>query len=127
MAQAKPACGSHPHGCNANVLSIQYNTILVQKLLRSRVGGLLHYMACVLHYRAPITLAGVFIALSGTYYIIGRLLNYRLVHAAYYLEKNTGNFFSRYHACFNIFMFRFCTASILYKFSSSQVITIHNS
>ena len=26
MAQAKPACGSHPHGCNANVLSIQYNT-----------------------------------------------------------------------------------------------------
>ena len=25
MAQAKPACGSHPHGCNANVLSIQYN------------------------------------------------------------------------------------------------------
>ena len=27
MAQAKPACGSHPHDCNANVLSIQYNTI----------------------------------------------------------------------------------------------------
>ena len=26
MAQAKPACGSHPHDCNADVLSIQYNT-----------------------------------------------------------------------------------------------------
>ena len=24
MAQAKPACGSHPHDCNADVLSIQY-------------------------------------------------------------------------------------------------------
>ena len=27
MAQAKPARGSHPHDCNADVLSIQYNTI----------------------------------------------------------------------------------------------------
>ena len=27
MAQAKPACGSHPHDCNADVLSIQYNTL----------------------------------------------------------------------------------------------------
>ena len=27
MAQAKPACGSHPHDCIAGVLSIQYNTI----------------------------------------------------------------------------------------------------
>ena len=27
MAQAKPACGSHPHDCNADVLSIQYNAI----------------------------------------------------------------------------------------------------
>ena len=25
MAQAKPACGSHPRDCNAGVLSIQYN------------------------------------------------------------------------------------------------------
>ena len=27
MAQAKPACGSHPHDCNAEVLSIRYNTM----------------------------------------------------------------------------------------------------
>ena len=33
----------------------------------------------VLHYRAVITLSGVFITLSGTYYSIGRLLHYRSV------------------------------------------------
>ena len=34
MAQAKPARGSHPHDCNADVLSIQYNTILVLAWLK---------------------------------------------------------------------------------------------
>ena len=33
MAQAKPACGSHPHGCNANVLSIQYNNCMIGSII----------------------------------------------------------------------------------------------
>ena len=48
-------------------------TVSVKKLLHYRAGGLLQYWAVLLHYRAVITL-------SGTYYSIGRLLYYRLVH-----------------------------------------------
>ena len=55
-------------------------TVSVKKLLHYRAGGLLQYRAFLLHYRAVITLSGVFfITLSGTYYSIGRLLHYRLV------------------------------------------------
>ena len=46
-------------------------TVSVKKLLHYRAGGLLQYRAVLLHYRAVITLSGVF------YYIIGQLLQYR--------------------------------------------------
>ena len=46
-------------------------TVSVKKLLHYRVGGLLQYRVVLLHYRAVITLSGVF------YYIIGQLLQYR--------------------------------------------------
>ena len=59
-------------------------TVSVKKLLHYRAGGLLQYRAFLLHYRALITLSGVFIPLSGSnysigrfYYIIGHLLHYR--------------------------------------------------
>ena len=37
-----------------------------------------HYRLMLLHYRVVITLSGDFITLSGSYYITGRLLHYRL-------------------------------------------------
>ena len=53
-------------------------TVSVKKLLHYRAGGLLQYRAVLLHYRAVITLSGVFllhyrarITVSGVYYIIG--------------------------------------------------------
>ena len=46
-------------------------TVSVKKLLHYRAGGLLQYRAFLLHYRAVITLSGVF------YYIIGHVLQYR--------------------------------------------------
>ena len=46
-------------------------TVSVKKLLHYRAGGLLQYRVVLLHYRAVITLSGVF------YYIIGQLLQYR--------------------------------------------------
>ena len=46
-------------------------TVSVKKLLHYRAGGLLQYRAVLLHYRAVITLSGVF------YYIIGHVLQYR--------------------------------------------------
>ena len=46
MAQAKPACGSHPHGCNADVLSIQYNTIQSTETPDREWTG----HACIIHY-----------------------------------------------------------------------------
>ena len=59
-------------------------TVSVKKLLHYRAGGLLQYRAVLLHYRAVITLSGVFfITLSGTYYSIGRLLHYRLVQPVF--------------------------------------------
>ena len=39
MAQAKPACGSHPHDCNADVLSIQYNNVnMIRRVTVSECG-----------------------------------------------------------------------------------------
>ena len=49
-----------------------------RKLLHYRVASLLHYRLILLHYQAVITLTGDFITLSGSYYINGRLLHYRL-------------------------------------------------
>ena len=46
-------------------------TVSVKKLLHYWAGGLLQYRAFLLHYRAVITLSGVF------YYIIGHVLQYR--------------------------------------------------
>ena len=46
--------------------------VSVKKLLHYRAGGLLQYRAVLLHYRAVITLSGIF------YYIIGQLLQYRV-------------------------------------------------
>ena len=53
-------------------------TVSVKKLLHYRAGGLLQGRAVLLHYRAVITLSGVFllhyrarITVSGVYYIIG--------------------------------------------------------
>ena len=46
-------------------------TVSVKKLLHYRARGLLQYRAVLLHYRAVITLSGVF------YYIIGHILQYR--------------------------------------------------
>ena len=46
-------------------------TVSVKKLLHYRAGCLLQYRAFLLHYRAVITLSGVF------YYIIGHVLQYR--------------------------------------------------
>ena len=45
----------------------------VKKLLHYQAGGLLHYRAFLLHYRALITVLGVF------YYIIGHVLHYRVI------------------------------------------------
>ena len=45
MAQAKPARGSHPHGCNANVLSIQYNIFVFYSLMIY----IIEYKVCVLY------------------------------------------------------------------------------
>ena len=49
-----------------------------RKVLHYRVASLLHYRLMLLHYQAVITLTGDFITLSGSYYINGRLLHYRL-------------------------------------------------
>ena len=49
-----------------------------RKLLHYRVAGLLLYRLILLHYQAVITLLLDFITLSGSYYINGRLLHYRL-------------------------------------------------
>ena len=63
----------------------RFITVSVKKLLHYRAGGLLQYRAVLLHYRAVITVSGVLlhyravITVSGVYYIIGRLLHYRLV------------------------------------------------
>ena len=46
-------------------------TVSVKKLLHYRTGGVLQYRAYLLHYRALITLSGVF------YYIIRHVLQYR--------------------------------------------------
>ena len=43
------------------------------------IGRFYYIIGQLLHYRAVITLSGVFITLSGSYYSIGRLLHYRLV------------------------------------------------
>ena len=48
------------------------------KLLHYRLASLLHYRLMLLHYEAVITLSVDFITLSGSYYITGRLLHYRL-------------------------------------------------
>ena len=55
--------------------------------ISKKAGGLLQYRAVLLHYRAVITVSGVFITLSGSYYSIGRLLHYRLVHSHTYEER----------------------------------------
>ena len=51
----------------------------------------------LLHYRAVITLSGVFFTLSGSYYSIGRLLHYRLVQLSLtcvFLAIGNGSSFS---------------------------------
>ncbi len=72
------------HWCRSSgkkIICAGFITVSVKKLLHYRAGGLLQYRAVLLHYRAVITLyRAFFITLSGTYYSIGRLLHYRLVH-----------------------------------------------